>query len=252
VQTITCTVDEVVLGIDTHLDSHTAVLVDLVGRQVDARTFPSTRRGVAALIDWANRRGTVRRAGVEGTGSYGVALARRLAMEGIEVFEVTRPARKTARHRGKNDLRDALAAAVAVLGDDRQLLRRSSATASSKPSGCCGSPAPARSSRARRASCRCATSCSPPPRACAKISATWRPARSSSAAHDGSAAPPTARCMPPTSHALAKLVGPENVMAGSDCGFATFANLLTVDPAITWAKLRAMADGAEIASRALY
>jgi transposase len=121
VQTITCTVDEVVLGIDTHLDSHTAVLVDLVGRQVDARTFPSTRRGVAALIDWANRRGTVRRAGVEGTGSYGVALARRLAMEGIEVFEVTRPARKTARHRGKNDLRDALAAAVAVLGDDRQL-----------------------------------------------------------------------------------------------------------------------------------
>jgi 5-methyltetrahydropteroyltriglutamate--homocysteine methyltransferase len=50
----------------------------------------------------------------------------------------------------------------------------------------------------------------------------------------------------------AKLVGPENVMAGSDCGFATFASLLTVDPAITWAKLRAMADGAEIASRALY
>jgi 5-methyltetrahydropteroyltriglutamate--homocysteine methyltransferase len=50
----------------------------------------------------------------------------------------------------------------------------------------------------------------------------------------------------------AKLVGAENVMAGSDCGFATFASLLTVDPAITWAKLRAMADGAEIASRALY
>jgi 5-methyltetrahydropteroyltriglutamate--homocysteine methyltransferase len=50
----------------------------------------------------------------------------------------------------------------------------------------------------------------------------------------------------------AKLVGPENVMAGSDCGFATFASLLTVDPAITWAKLRAMAEGAEIASKELY
>ena len=50
----------------------------------------------------------------------------------------------------------------------------------------------------------------------------------------------------------AKLVGPENVMAGSDCGFATFANLLTVDPGITWAKLRAMADGAELASKDLY
>jgi 5-methyltetrahydropteroyltriglutamate--homocysteine methyltransferase len=50
----------------------------------------------------------------------------------------------------------------------------------------------------------------------------------------------------------AKLVGPENVMAGSDCGFATFANLLTVDPGITWAKLAAMADGAELASKDLY
>ncbi len=49
-----------------------------------------------------------------------------------------------------------------------------------------------------------------------------------------------------------KLVGPENVMAGSDCGFATFANLLTVDPGITWAKLAAMADGAERASKELY
>jgi 5-methyltetrahydropteroyltriglutamate--homocysteine methyltransferase len=51
---------------------------------------------------------------------------------------------------------------------------------------------------------------------------------------------------------FAKLVGPENVMAGSDCGFATFASLLTVDPGITWAKLRAMADGAALASEALY
>jgi 5-methyltetrahydropteroyltriglutamate--homocysteine methyltransferase len=50
----------------------------------------------------------------------------------------------------------------------------------------------------------------------------------------------------------AKLVGPENVMAGSDCGFATFASLLTVDPGITWAKLRAMADGAALASKELY
>ena len=41
-------------------------------------------------------------------------------------------------------------------------------------------------------------------------------------------------------------------MAGSDCGFATFAALLTVDPGITWAKLAAMADGAELASKELY
>jgi 5-methyltetrahydropteroyltriglutamate--homocysteine methyltransferase len=49
-----------------------------------------------------------------------------------------------------------------------------------------------------------------------------------------------------------RLVGPENVMAGSDCGFATFASYLTIDPGITWAKLRAMAEGAAIASKELY
>ena len=49
-----------------------------------------------------------------------------------------------------------------------------------------------------------------------------------------------------------KLVGPENLIAGSDCGFATFASFLTVDPGITWAKLHAMAEGAALASRELY
>jgi 5-methyltetrahydropteroyltriglutamate--homocysteine methyltransferase len=50
----------------------------------------------------------------------------------------------------------------------------------------------------------------------------------------------------------ARLVGRENVMAGSDCGFATFATSLTVHPTITWAKLRAMAEGAAIASGRLW
>jgi hypothetical protein len=49
-----------------------------------------------------------------------------------------------------------------------------------------------------------------------------------------------------------KLVGPENVMAGGDCGFATFASFLTVDPGITWAELHAMAEGAALASNELY
>lgn len=50
----------------------------------------------------------------------------------------------------------------------------------------------------------------------------------------------------------AQSVGRENVIAGSDCGFATFASFLAVDPAITWAKLRAMADGAKLASGQLW
>ena len=39
---------------------------------------------------------------------------------------------------------------------------------------------------------------------------------------------------------------------GSDCGFATFAAFVPVDPAITWAKLGAMAEGARLASQRLW
>jgi len=51
---------------------------------------------------------------------------------------------------------------------------------------------------------------------------------------------------------FAEVVGRENVIAGTDCGFATFAGLSDVDPKITWAKLQAMAEGARLASRQLW
>ena len=51
---------------------------------------------------------------------------------------------------------------------------------------------------------------------------------------------------------LAGVVGRENVIAGTDCGFATFAGFSRVVTSITWAKFRAMADGAQIASRELW
>jgi len=44
------------------------------------------------------------------------------------------------------------------------------------------------------------------------------------------------------------IVGAERVIAGSDCGFGTFAGFGSVDPDIAYAKLRAMADGAALAS----
>jgi 5-methyltetrahydropteroyltriglutamate--homocysteine methyltransferase len=46
----------------------------------------------------------------------------------------------------------------------------------------------------------------------------------------------------------ARRVGRESVLAGSDCGFATFATSSIVDPQVTWAKLAAMAEGARLAS----
>jgi 5-methyltetrahydropteroyltriglutamate--homocysteine methyltransferase len=51
---------------------------------------------------------------------------------------------------------------------------------------------------------------------------------------------------------FADVVGRENVIAGTDCGFATFAGFNTVDPQITWAKFRAMAEGARLASQRLW
>ncbi len=47
----------------------------------------------------------------------------------------------------------------------------------------------------------------------------------------------------------AGLVGRENVIAGSDCGFGTWVGQAAVDPDVVWAKLAAMAEGARIASR---
>ena len=50
----------------------------------------------------------------------------------------------------------------------------------------------------------------------------------------------------------AEIVGRENVIAGSDCGFATFAGSKEVHPSIVWAKLQALGDGARIASKQLW
>jgi 5-methyltetrahydropteroyltriglutamate--homocysteine methyltransferase len=50
----------------------------------------------------------------------------------------------------------------------------------------------------------------------------------------------------------AAIVGRDNVIAGSDCGFATFAGSDEVHESIVWAKLSALAEGARIASRQLW
>ena len=44
------------------------------------------------------------------------------------------------------------------------------------------------------------------------------------------------------------IVGPERVIAGTDCGFGTWAGFGAIDPDICWAKLRSLAEGAQIAA----
>ncbi|MFO1302256.1 MAG: cobalamin-independent methionine synthase II family protein [Burkholderiales bacterium] len=50
----------------------------------------------------------------------------------------------------------------------------------------------------------------------------------------------------------ANLVGRENVIAGSDCGFGTWVGQAAVDPDVVWAKLAAMAEGARLATREFF
>ena len=51
---------------------------------------------------------------------------------------------------------------------------------------------------------------------------------------------------------FANVLGRERVIAGSDCGFSTFAGFGPVDPDVVWLKFAAMAEGARIASRKLW
>ncbi|HEX3861679.1 MAG TPA: cobalamin-independent methionine synthase II family protein [Stellaceae bacterium] len=51
---------------------------------------------------------------------------------------------------------------------------------------------------------------------------------------------------------FARTVGRENVIAGADCGFASFASTCEVHPSVVWVKFAALAEGARIASRQLW
>ena len=64
----------VILSVDTHADAHVAVALDGLGRRLGDKILPSTEVGYAALVGWAEEFGTLARAGVEGSGSFGVGL----------------------------------------------------------------------------------------------------------------------------------------------------------------------------------
>jgi 5-methyltetrahydropteroyltriglutamate--homocysteine methyltransferase len=51
---------------------------------------------------------------------------------------------------------------------------------------------------------------------------------------------------------FAKIVGRENLIAGTDCGFAQVEGIQRVHPQVMWAKLEALAEGARIASQELW
>lgn len=108
----------IVLGVDTHAQSHVAVALDTFGRDLGSLSFPANSQGYAELLSWSRSLGNLDRIGVEGTGSYGAGLSRFLLARGFSVVEVSRPSRLHTRRHGKSDPSDALAAARTVLSGE--------------------------------------------------------------------------------------------------------------------------------------
>lgn len=105
----------VVAGVDTHADTHTAAVCDMLGRPLGTKTFSTTVAGNQQLVAWITGLGEPAAVGVEGTGSYGAGVTRALQGADITVWEINRPDRSSRRGRGKSDPIDAQAAAAAVL-----------------------------------------------------------------------------------------------------------------------------------------
>jgi transposase len=111
---------DVVVGVDTHRDTHTAAFVDRLGGVGDTLVITADRRGYRTLLAASERQAPRRVWAVEGTGSYGAGLTRFLRAAGEEVVEVERPVR-SARRIGKSDALDAVRAARDVLAREQQI-----------------------------------------------------------------------------------------------------------------------------------
>ena len=107
---------DVVIGVDTHKNTHTAaVVVAGTGAAVEHATEVTDPDGYAALVALADRHGGLRVWAIEGANGYGAGLARFLAERGEWVIELDRPARPARRHGAKSDELDAVRAAREAL-----------------------------------------------------------------------------------------------------------------------------------------
>ena len=140
---------DLVIGVDTHLDTHTAALCGGRGRAVAHLRAPATAAGYAQLLAWARSATGDSRViwAMEGTRHYGLGLARHLASAGEQVTEIENTRRVGKRRAGKSDAIDAVRAARELLArphpaqmradGDREALRllmidRDNAVASAK------------------------------------------------------------------------------------------------------------------------
>jgi len=112
---MTNTDTDVIVGIDTHADTHHVALITEYGKHIADKKFLAVGSGYREIAQYITSHGAVTAVGIEGTGSYGAELARVLAADGFQIREINRPDRAHRRLHGKSDPLDAYQAAEAVL-----------------------------------------------------------------------------------------------------------------------------------------
>src|SRR6478752_3898236 len=124
---------DVVIGLDTHVHTHSAAVVDAgAGGVLDEITVEATAEGYAELVEFATNHPILRAWAIEGTGGHGAGLSRHLLQTSEIVIELDRPERAARRNGAKSDPLDAIRAAREALarprlgtprsGGDRQAL----------------------------------------------------------------------------------------------------------------------------------
>jgi hypothetical protein len=107
--------DGLIIGVDTHLDTHTAAICDARGRVVAQLQIPATTAGYVQVLAWARQAAGTRAVAVEGTRHYGLGLARHLTAQGEQVAEIDCSRHIGKRRAGKSDPIDAVRAARELL-----------------------------------------------------------------------------------------------------------------------------------------
>jgi transposase len=124
---------DVVIGVDTHVHTHSAAILDArTGGVLDEITVEATADGYTQLVEFADEHAVLRAWAIEGTGGHGAGLTRHLERGEEVVIELDRPERAKRRHGAKSDPLDAIRAAREALsrprlggprsGGDRQAL----------------------------------------------------------------------------------------------------------------------------------
>ncbi|WP_416061319.1 IS110 family transposase [Rhodococcus indonesiensis] len=194
---------DVVIGVDTHVHTHSAAAVDArTGGMLDEITVETTADGYAQPVEFADEHATLRAWAVEGTGGHGAGLTRVLERGGQVVIELDRPERAKRRHGAKSDPLDAIRAAREALARPRLGTPRRGGDR--RPCRCCRPPAGPRSTPPRTPSANCSVWSSPPPRTFGSGSAVghcpaWsrsQPACGSAPAGMSRPARPSPRCGP--------------------------------------------------------